>query len=197
MAFTTLVLPIVEFEFDMIRIDLLFKSHFCVSWPITRIVLDKQLVLSHVFSQEMESLALHVDETPRLHVLQLIRLGKGQTNIVLDDENRIIQDQALELLALKINGVSVPEYILDNNSVFEYKNNKQFNSRYFGPNGVWTLNFQSPMITWVLDQKIIRESNFNLNHSHPWSYQLGPNSVESLSTDIVTAQHALSRLVLP
>lgn len=184
-------------EFNMIDITLMFKSYFCGSWPMVKILLDGQPVTTCRFSQEFEQITTTFDDGPGHHVLQLIRVGKDRDNIILGTDGKILQDQALELTELQLNRIPIPAHILDDHAVFEYKGHKQTNSRYFGPNGIWTFKFQSPMINWALDKKIDRDSQYNRDHGHPWSHHLGPGNVDKISAEIVQAQCILATLNLP
>lgn len=114
--------------------------------------------------------------------------------MIIDDSGIIIRDQILEITELQVNGSRIPDYVLDQRSRFEFGDQCHIGSRYFGPNGNWTFEFETPLITWILDQKINHEAKYNHDYQFPWATQLGPNSVHQILKKIDDIRHRLDQI---
>lgn len=147
-------------------------------YPCIKISLDDQLLLDHHFTSDQWTFSIDLDHEPARHVLCIERYGKTNDNWSPD------LDQIVEILHVSVDGIHMPNYILDRHSRFEFDNQLHQGSRYFGPNGLWTFEFSTPIITHILDEKIRHESQYNQDYLYPWSYRLGPDSVNNIISNI-------------
>lgn len=163
----------------MNTITLQFRSRNCNGFPKAKILLDDTLVHDHQFSTGEESLSVVVNTNIGNHVLTVERYGKQPHNMVILD-GAIIEDQILEITDILVDGVSIPVLVIDRSCEFKWDDNTHVGSRYFGPNGLWTYRFSTPLITHILDQRIEHESQFDQDYQFDWSYKHGPGTVDAI-----------------
>lgn len=137
-----------------------------------------------------------IDDTPGTHAILVHRHSKGAEHMSFDDHGNVVQDQVLEIIDVKVQNSRLPDYVLDQHSRFEFENQCHLGSRYFGPNGTWTFEFSSPIVTWALDQKIQQEARYNQSFQYSWSTQLGPDSAKNILTQINAIKQRLDKLDL-
>lgn len=160
------------------QLNLQFKAVAHNGYPSVRISLDGQVLADHLFTGEDWQFSISVGTDAGSHVLQVERYGKTEKNWSPE------KDQILEIIGVIVDGIAVPNYVLTKHSHFEFNDQIHYGSLYFGPNGVWRFEFQTPILTFVLDQKIAHEAQYNQDYLYPWSYKLGPDSVNSIITTI-------------
>jgi hypothetical protein len=165
-----------------------FRASDFNGYPNLRIWLDGQILVDHSCCNDHWTYEFELDQNIATRCLQIERYGKTNQNYSAD------QDQVLELVSIQIDGIVVPSYILDKHSQFEFDDQIHLGSRYFGPNGTWTWNFATPVITYILDQKINHEAQYNQDYQYPWAYKLGPNSVNTILSNIEQAMSRVQRL---
>lgn len=182
----------------MFHHDLTFDFHCCFynGWPTISLEIDGRKSFEHQFSQSNEKLCIKLPAGSGKRKLSIVRTGKTDRNIQIDTSGKIVQDQTLEIKYIKINGTVIPDYIFRRHSRFEFENQVHPGSMWFGPNGVWTFEFQEPLITWLLEEKIYHESNYNKDYLHAWAYKLGPNSVNEILDKINLTRQKIERLDL-
>ena len=180
----------------MNQLHITFRSHWCNGWPRARISLDGDIIVDHEFSQDIETIMVMIDRSPGPHAISVHRHGKGIEHMEFDANGDIVRDQILEITDLHVQQARIPDYVLDQNSRFEFDDQCHAGSRYFGPNGVWTFEFATPMVTWVLDQKIKQEAQYNQDFQYSWSTQLGPDSAKNILTQINAIKQRLDQLDL-
>ena len=171
-----------------------FRCIECNGLPYARVMLDQKLLYDHAFTTLDESLQICLPVDNQLHRLAVERYNKQSHNMILDGQT-IVQDQTLQIVDLLVDNILVPGYILDKHSKFCWLDNEHQGSRYFGPNGIWTFDFGTPFISWVLDEKIKHESQYNNDFQYPWSYQLGPDSVNQLLSTIAQVEHKVHKIL--
>ena len=168
------------------------KIHFRASdfngYPNLRIWLDDQILVDYTCCDDHWTYEFELDQHIANRCLQVERYGKTDQNYSAD------KDQILELVSIQVDGVVVPSYILDKHSQFTFDDQIHLGSRYFGPNGTWTWTFATPLITHVLDQKITHEAQYSQDYQYPWSYKLGPDSVNNLLSSIGLAMDRVQKL---
>lgn len=96
-------------------------------------------------------------------------------------------DQLVTLLGVTVDGTQIPEWLIRQTSSFHFAQQILEGCLEWQPPGTWSWNFQQPIITWILDQKIAHESKYNQDYKYPWSYKLGPDSVETIGSKLQTA----------
>jgi len=116
------------------------------------------------------SIALSIPVTNEEHQLQIIKNIDERTVVNLDD--------------ITVDGISLPPWFLQEHGFFTFSDVTHQGSREWHPSGSWHLIFRSPMLTWILDQKILHESRYNQDYLFPWSYKFGPDTVTELGKKI-------------
>jgi hypothetical protein len=164
-------------------LTLKFRCIDCNGLPQARIKLNDEIILDHQFTSVEESHSINIDSVSGDHVLTVERYNKQSYNMILEDGN-IVQDQILEIIDVQVDDTSIPEFVIYENCEFSWDTQVHAGSRYFGPNGVWTYRFSTPIITHILDLKIKHESKYNQDYLFPWSYKLGPDSVATIVQSI-------------
>ena len=164
---------------------LIFKlrANFCNAWPKFKILLDQTQVMDYQCSQEITEINIEIPKSAGPHHVELHRYGKDHQHMIFQNDT-IIADQVLEIVDVMVNGVRIPEYILGKHTRFCFQDQTHMGSRYFGPNGVWSWEYSGSLVTWVLDQKILHEAQYTQDYELPWSYNLGPDSVNKITTEI-------------
>jgi len=123
------------------------------------------------------------------HSVILERYGKTADN----QQGNI--DQIVEIVGLTVDDIDVPDFILRKFSNFKFNQQTHVGSKYFSPNGVWEFEIQTPMITWILDQKILHESQYNQDYIYPWSYKFGPESVSNLDAQLISVYNKVQQIL--
>jgi hypothetical protein len=166
-------------------LSILLKSTECNGWPKLKVRVNGCLVHDVHIDQEFTNIDVCLDTSPGEANLVIERYGKGNDNIQLDGDV-IIKDQLVEITRIAIDGVQLPQWFLWNN-IFLKIDDKETNSLVAGPNGIWTLKLQTPVISFVLEDKILHEAKYSQDYLYPWSYKLGPNSATQLVNDLQLA----------
>jgi hypothetical protein len=130
-------------------------------------------------------------------LLQQLCLGSGQHIVTIDlPENptaRVLcikkhevpgDRQKVRLEKIQVDGVHLPDWVINKYSTFSFNGEIHQGSDQWFPPGTWTWAFESPIVTWILDQKIAHEANYTQDYRYPWSYQLGPDSVRNIGGKI-------------
>jgi len=113
---------------------------------------------------------IQIPVTYQTHLVQIVKNIDARTRINLDD--------------ITVDGTSLPSWFFHEHGVFSFANQNHAGSREWHPSGTWHITLQSPLVTWILDQKILHESRYNQDYLFPWSYKLGPDSVSDLGQKI-------------
>jgi hypothetical protein len=167
----------------MNTLTILFRAIECNGYPAAKIFLNSRLVHDIVFEEDETEVSIPVAHDAGSSVLTVERYGKTRHNMVINN-GTIEKDQILEILDVRVDNISFPEFYFADNCVFEFLDQQHVGSRYFGPNGTWTLKFGTPLITHLLDAKILHESQYSQDYEYPWSYRLGPNTAEFLLSEM-------------
>jgi hypothetical protein len=173
-------------EKNTIQINFKVSEHN--GYPCIRILLNDQLLVDHQFVDTLWTYEFSLGNDVASHCLQIERYGKTDLNYSTE------KDQTVEIVDITVDGIKVPTYILDKHSKFEFDTQVHMGSRYFGPNGVWTFNFVTPILTYILDEKILHEAQYNQDYKFAWSYKLGPDNVNNILSNISKVEHRLEKL---
>lgn len=176
------------------KLTLSFCATECNGFPSIKIVLDDTTVLDYTFVSQDFQFTVTIDQLLKNQILKVIRYNKTDKNTKVDSSGKIVSDQLVEITDIQVDNIVIPNYLLNKQSRFEFDDQTHIGSRFFSPNGVWTFEFITPMITYILDQKIIHEAQYNQDYQYPWSYKLGPDSVTTISKNIKLAQDQISKL---
>jgi hypothetical protein len=127
-----------------------FKTTEVNGWPKIKITVDNVVIKEHCFTKEKEIVDVSLTMTDGPHVLEIIRYGKTPENLIFDAvANQIIKDQVIELTSMSIDGVYLPNFFLYK-GVWHWEDNHEPSSLFWGPNGTWTWNFETPIIAWAI-----------------------------------------------
>jgi hypothetical protein len=170
-------------------IKIILKSTNVNGWPCVKIKTNNTDFQAVVIDQELTSIELPVSICQGQNCVMIERYGKTDQNYTP------LNDQTVEVSKVSVDGVEVPDFILDKFSSFEFNQQTHVGSRYFCPNGVWKFEFQTPIITWILDQKILHESQYNQDYIYPWSYKFGPESVARLDIQLMSVYNKVQQIL--
>jgi hypothetical protein len=165
-----------------------FRASNHNGFPSFKIKLDGQVLIDQTLDDSNWHYEFALPTCDRSLELQIERYGKTSENYSPE------HDQILEITSIEIDGILVPNYVLDKHSQFEFDGQIHIGSRYFGPNGLWTWTFSTPILTYILDEKITHEAQYNQDYEFPWAYKLGPNSVNTILSKIQQAMDRIQRL---
>lgn len=163
-------------------LTIVFQSVDGNGYPKARILLDNCVVYDQVINNGQFDIPVTKDIAD--HTIVVDRYGKTDAN----------HGQVLIIDSIKIDGVSIPDFLLSANSKFEFDNQILTPCRELHPNGQWSFDFCSPMLTWCLDEKIKHEAKFNQDFLFPWAYKLGPGQAEDLIGDISIQQERIKNI---
>lgn len=141
-------------------ISLIFKSTECNGWPKIKLYLNNDLYQDHEFKQEIEQVNLPIYLEDGKHLLEIEIYDKKSNATIVDQEGKIIQDQLLELKEIRVNNVKLPEYFLYSGN-YKISDNTYPQSLIWGCNGVWSWNFEMPLVSWAVKTKQNHEDKYN------------------------------------
>lgn len=132
-------------------LSLEFQASECNGWPRIRILLDNDIIQEYEFDQDSARVDIPIDLLDGEHVLEIERHGKTNSNIVFVD-GKILQDQTVTLVDMYVDGIKLPE-MFKYNSKFCYNNSELISVLDWGPNGVWSWRFSTPLLQNLIDQR--------------------------------------------
>lgn len=139
--------------------------------PITITAKNLQLLLNGTrvdgcisSDSTMVEFSIPLDKSPAKHRLEVRKLMR----------------EPADLISISIDDIDLPFFLLNENSNFVFSEQSHAGSRHWEPPGTWVFEFETPILTWILDCKILHESKYNKDYLYPWSYKLGPDSVQEL-----------------
>jgi hypothetical protein len=135
----------------MTVLTLCFLATHCNGWPKIRISIDNDIIEEVEFDREQVEVHVPMDLISGPHTLCVERYGKQAHNIEFVD-NQILQDQTVTLVAMQVGDVHLSNMFLYR-SEFCFDNQVIPGGLIWGPNGVWHWKFESPLMTWLIDQK--------------------------------------------
>lgn len=161
-------------------LSITFKSSYCNGFPFIKIKLNDVLLCD--FQIDNEDYYKDILLENNSSIIEVERYNKTNNNIIIEN-NKVIKDQILEIVDIKIDGIKLPDFIIYEHSVFNFMDQEHTGSTYFAPNGIWKFKFKSPIITWVLDQKIKHEAKYSDYHKLDFSYKIDPEKIASRLDD--------------
>lgn len=170
------------------------KSTECNGWPNLNFYFENQLVEKVKGCSELHSFEVDLQPAESHTFIKLERYGKTDNNCIFKNE-QIIKDQTIEIVRVSVDDIKLPDHLIYQNCYIEFDGFRHDGSRFLGPNGVWVLNFKTPIITFFLDQKIEHEAKYNDDYKYPWSYRLGPRSVSTLTKEYQLVRDLIHRIL--
>lgn len=128
-----------------------FTATECQGWPKVRILIDNDIIHEYEFDQGTTKIDIPIDLIDGDHVLEIERYGKTNSNIVFID-GKILQDQSVTLVDMYVDEIKLPE-MFKYNSKFCYDNLELPSVLVWGPNGIWTWRFRTPLLQNLIDQR--------------------------------------------
>lgn len=139
-----------KFEFSFKNISTIESKY-----PICRIELnDNDLFVSRV----QQYISIDADAKDK-NVLRIYFVNKEGKDSIVDQDNKIIKDLSFELDKIIIDGVDLKHIIWESKYVTNH--NEIDSCLFFGPKGFWELNFETPVLKWLL------KTNHNKNNNDP------------------------------
>lgn len=136
------------------------------------VTLNSMLVQNMCLGSGTHAVTINLSDDPKSHMLCI-------------NKHRVPGDrQTIFLKKITVDDVQMPDWIVNKYSNFSFDKEIHQGSNQWYPPGTWTWFFKSPIVTWVLDQKIAHEANYTQDYRYPWSYQLGPDSVRNIGGKI-------------
>jgi len=160
------------------KISIKLKSISCNGYPKVKIIFNNKILYDITLETENHIIDFYIKKTVNFCTLQIERYGKNYYNMVIEN-GCIIKDQILKIEEITVDGIKIPDFILGEESNFKFEDQIHKGSTYFGPNGLWTFKFKSPIITWILDKKIKNETKYGNDHLLPFSYKINLEEIDN------------------
>lgn len=176
-------------------IRLVLKSTPFNGYPKIRVLLDGVVLTEHELGQDMESVEVELPRTITPSAMFSIeRWGKDHTNFDYDADNNVMRaDQILELVAVFVDDIEIPDYII-NQGCFVFDGQTHPASRYWGPNGFWNLTISLPVVDFVLTEKMRQEDKYSGGYYMTNSYTLTEQSIAERLAEIEEFKEQLNNL---
>ena len=120
---------------------------------------DQVQVSSHADAQEHRLDHEFADsDIPQTKVLKLVMSGKNETHTIVDDNNQIVSDSAVEIQKIILDDIDVTDELCKGLKCYQHNNNGSTDTimdefyGYMGQNGTVTWSFELPLYKWFLDQ---------------------------------------------
>lgn len=112
--------------------------------PICRINLNGE----DVHTGTVNPLIIVDSETKEKNTLKIFFENKDGRDTLVNSDNQIIQDLNFELEKITIDGVNLKHLIWESKYVTDKEHIES--CLFFGPKGFWVIDFESPILKWVL-----------------------------------------------
>jgi len=129
-----------------------FKSENCNGWPQIRFIIDNDVHAEHAITQSFEYFDLSIDLLPGNHCLDIERYGKRIPDNIVYRDGQILQDQITTLTDIYLDNIKLPDMI-KYSGIFKYDDHDVPGGLSWGPNGIWSLQFETPLLNWVIETK--------------------------------------------
>jgi len=121
-------------------------------WPWLRVLVDGQIVDQLCLTNATQSVTVDVDLATGQHLLEFERFNKTDNNTLVDAQGQILKDQGVVLQNIWYQDVKLPmDYLWQ--GVFCYNNTPMPSVLHWGPNGVWSWLFETPVLPWIISIK--------------------------------------------
>jgi hypothetical protein len=81
------------------------------------------------------------------HTLNIELVNKGRTDTKVDSTGNIIADKAIYVKSVALEGYALSDFLYQ--ATYYPAGRESLKSNYLGWNGVWKLNFETPIFTWI------------------------------------------------
>lgn len=161
-------------------------------WPKLKFLIDGDLYHDYEFLDNTAFVELPLDLITGNHVLDIELYDKTFNNTLVID-GVIIKDQLVTLEEIFVDNVKVPDFV-KYQGIYKVGDTKTPQALTWGVNGTWTLNFEYPIIDWILDQKsiysneYIKQDQWATSTYHPKKNQLLKDKLAMLEESIANAK---------
>lgn len=166
----------------MNKVQIIFDTSECKVRPFISATLNSMPVIDS--TNELQNIEFNLDGSRKENQFCLYKNNVNEENYL----------QILKIQKILVDNIAIPNYVFENTCTFNFLDQQHPGSLCFEPSGIWVWNFQTPILTYILDQKIIHEAKYNQDYVYPWSYKLGPNSVSDISDRINSAHKRVQKL---
>lgn len=158
----------------LLKITLIpYKS---TSWPNIRILLNNNILLDDLINPNNDKFFIFEKEITSLNDtnnLIIEHYNKKNSDTIIDNNNDIVSDKAIELIAINFDNIDIPKVVLYDNKFYpkwptniikEHKGNPPkfiTNNLYFGFNGQYKFNFSKNYKAWYFTQLMKKERMSN------------------------------------
>ncbi len=129
-----------------------FSATECQGWPWLRVLIDRQIIHELQILTPTHSLDIDVDLVAGSHLLEFERINKTDHNTLVDQQGNILQDQTVTLDNIWYEDVRLPQDFLWSGT-FCYHNLSRPSALHWGPNGVWSWPFETPVLPWIISKR--------------------------------------------
>jgi hypothetical protein len=121
--------------------------------PVCRIALNGSDLYTGKVKEKVILDSVHNDH----NTLKIFFENKEGRDTIIDDQNQIKQDLNFELERLIVDGIDLKHLIWE--SKYISKDDIIESCLFFGPKGHWEINFDSPILKWVLRTNHAKNKN--------------------------------------
>lgn len=136
---------------NILKLNFLLSE--CRGWPKVKIYLDDDLYEDKEFQYNNETVTIPLDLVDGDHVLIIETYGKTFENTLQDSQGNIIQDQTITLNSIIVDDIVLPEFF-SFTGIYKFDDQEHTQAFTWGKNGKWIWPFETPIITWLLNEKI-------------------------------------------
>jgi len=144
----------------MNQLTLKFKATPCNGWPKLKFLIDFDLIEEYHFNSFDGEISIPIDLLDGAYLLNIELFDKTEKNTIVDTTGKITEDQKVELVDIYIDNVKLPNFYKWM-GVYRFNDQEYPQSLCWGCNGIWTWPFQTPILTWVLDEKIKHREKYD------------------------------------
>lgn len=177
----------------MNQLVLHFSCTECNGWPKLKFFIDDDLYHDYEFNSTIASVEIPLELLTGQHQLEIEFYGKTQNNTI-QINNCIVKDQLVTLDSLTIDNITVPDFI-KYRGLYRVGNTERPQILTWGENGTWMLQFEYPIIDWILNLKMqatlshIDDAQWATSVFHPKKIQTLKETLkvlEKILTDVDT-----------
>lgn len=134
-----------------IYVEIKLKASWCNEWPNLIVELNKNIYFQGKVDNNLTIKFTAPGKLNNTLIIQHYNKNFGQNGQwdTKSENNKIIQDRAVELLDIKLNQISIYKYFI-NNCPFVTNKKEKLYTNYYGFNGQTELNFSAPVYDWII-----------------------------------------------
>jgi hypothetical protein len=142
-------------------LKLQFCATECNGLPSLRFCINNDIQQEFTFTETESTVDLIINLLDGKHELEIERYGKTDNNTLIDSAGQILQDQTVTLVDMFLDGIKLPDRF-KYSGVFHYNDQSIQSGLVWGPNGKYIFKFETPMITWVIQEQYHKQIDTSL-----------------------------------